>query len=326
MIHTETKNPLVSIIIVTYNSSKYVIETLESAKCQSYKNIELIVTDDCSIDNTIEICANWIQKNKDNFVNVELVSNETNTGIAANCNRGIAKAKGEWLKFIAGDDILMENCILDNLSFAEVNNDAKFITSKMQKIDEDSELMDFQDSIYNAYEEYYFNKPALKQIKIYARLPLFLNSPAFFIKKEAIISAGYFDEEFKIYDDICLIFKMNSINIKIFYLDKITVNYRIHTNAISRSCDSFIVNRRNEEQILIFKKYRQKHLNILNLIDLSVYYEMWLNYKFKGFLGYKAKNILHRFSFFYWHLKYLKLKLNLRQHLKNRVFKNVVLV
>ena len=60
-------NPLVSIIVITYNSSKYVLETLESAKAQTYQNIELIVTDDCSNDNTVEICRKWIEENKERF-------------------------------------------------------------------------------------------------------------------------------------------------------------------------------------------------------------------------------------------------------------------
>ncbi len=57
-------NPLVSIIVITYNSSKYVLETLESAKAQTYQNIELIVSDDGSTDNTIEICKIWIEKTR----------------------------------------------------------------------------------------------------------------------------------------------------------------------------------------------------------------------------------------------------------------------
>ena len=64
---------LVSIVVITYNSSHYVLETLESIKSQTYKNIELIVTDDCSSDDTIFLCQNWIEKNKSNFVRTSLL-------------------------------------------------------------------------------------------------------------------------------------------------------------------------------------------------------------------------------------------------------------
>jgi alpha-1,3-rhamnosyltransferase len=281
---------------------------LESAKAQSYKNIELIVTDDCSQDDTVRICRKWIEENITRFAHIELVSAEKNTGIAANCNRGAEKARGKWLKFIAGDDILMENCIEDNLSFANNNPDAKFITSKMHKINEDGILLNNEESIYEAYEKHYFSKPASQQQKIYARLPIFLNSPAFFIKKDVLINVGYFDDQFKIYDDICLIFRMHSINVRVFYNDAFTIKYRTHENAISRSTNHLINSRRNEEQLLIFKKYRIQHLNKLNLIDLAVYYETWLQFKFKGFFGHKALMFLLKLSGFYWYLKYLDLK------------------
>lgn len=55
------KNPLVSVIVITYNSSKYVLETLNSVAAQTYDNIELIISDDCSVDNTVEICRNWLK-------------------------------------------------------------------------------------------------------------------------------------------------------------------------------------------------------------------------------------------------------------------------
>lgn len=73
------KNPLVSIIVITYNSAKYVLETLESAKAQTYQNIKLIVSDDCSTDNKIEICRKWLEKNKGRFVRTELITVEQNT-------------------------------------------------------------------------------------------------------------------------------------------------------------------------------------------------------------------------------------------------------
>ena len=57
-------SPLISILVISYNSSKFIIDTLESIKKQSYNNIELIVSDDYSTDNTIELVTNWLKLNK----------------------------------------------------------------------------------------------------------------------------------------------------------------------------------------------------------------------------------------------------------------------
>ena len=66
--------PLVSVIVITYNSSDFVIEALESIKAQTYTSIELIITDDCSSDRTVDICMNWIEQNRTFFANVILVT------------------------------------------------------------------------------------------------------------------------------------------------------------------------------------------------------------------------------------------------------------
>ena len=60
-------NPLVSAVIITYNSAKYVIETLDSIKAQTYQNIELIVSDDCSTDETTTLVKEWLEKNGNRF-------------------------------------------------------------------------------------------------------------------------------------------------------------------------------------------------------------------------------------------------------------------
>ena len=57
---TSQSLPLVSVVVITYNSAKFVIETLESVKSQTYKNIELIISDDCSTDDTVERCRLWL--------------------------------------------------------------------------------------------------------------------------------------------------------------------------------------------------------------------------------------------------------------------------
>ena len=109
----KTNIPLVSVPVVIYNSAKTILETLESIKAQTYPNIELIISDDCSTDNTVALCRDWIDKNKERFIRVEIIVPDHNTGVAGNCNRAYAACEGEWIKSIAGDDLLMPNCILD---------------------------------------------------------------------------------------------------------------------------------------------------------------------------------------------------------------------
>ncbi len=70
-------------MVITYNSSKFVNETLESAKNQSYENIELIVSDDCSTDDTVEICKNCIERNMQRFTRTELLTVKKNTGTSS---------------------------------------------------------------------------------------------------------------------------------------------------------------------------------------------------------------------------------------------------
>ena len=65
-------NPLVSVIIITYNSAKYVSDALESVKSQSYDKIELIVADDGSKDETAKICEDWLIANDSRFAKAKL--------------------------------------------------------------------------------------------------------------------------------------------------------------------------------------------------------------------------------------------------------------
>lgn len=57
-------NPLVSIVVAAYNAESYIEETLDSCINQRYRNIEIIITDDCSGDNTLSVCTSWIEKQK----------------------------------------------------------------------------------------------------------------------------------------------------------------------------------------------------------------------------------------------------------------------
>ena len=126
------KNPLVSIPIVTYNSATYIIETLESVKNQTYQNIELIVSDDCSTDDTVAKCREWIEINKERFGRAEVLTAERNTGVSTNLNRAEAACKGEWVKFLDGDDLLLPTCVEDYIEYVSAHPEIIYLFSSFE--------------------------------------------------------------------------------------------------------------------------------------------------------------------------------------------------
>ena len=103
-----TKNyPLVTVICLNYNHSDFVIESLESIINQSYTNIEIIIVDDCSSDNSIFVIEKWIEKNKVN----SFIKNNVNIGNTKSFNSALKIANGDFIIDLAADDVLMPNCI-----------------------------------------------------------------------------------------------------------------------------------------------------------------------------------------------------------------------
>jgi len=118
---------LVSIIIPCYNCSDFIIETIESVMKQSYKELELIIIDDFSYDNTVEIINN-INDNR-----IRLFQNDKNYGAAVSRNRAIKKAKGKWIAFLDSDDIWLPDKLEKQLDFM-IENDYSFTCTNYEKI------------------------------------------------------------------------------------------------------------------------------------------------------------------------------------------------
>lgn len=229
-------DPLVSIIVITYNSAKYVLETLESAKAQTYKNIELIVSDDCSIDNTVDICRKWIRGNKKWFIRAELVTAQKNTGIPANCNRGVKTARGAWVKLIAGDDVLMENCITDNVNYVIQRGEIGIVFSKVNIYKNDFKV----ENIVSTYPGKYPTNFAGDKISSQDQFKMFLASywipaPTVFIKRHLIDKVGWFDERFPLVEDFPMWLKLTQNGYRFYFMDKVTAKYRRHDLSLSNS-------------------------------------------------------------------------------------------
>lgn len=225
--------PKISVIVLTYNSSNFIIETLESIKRQDYNDIELIITDDSSKDNTMEICRAWLKQNAARFVNTQLLNIVQNTGIPANCNRGISASTGEWIKLIAGDDILADDILSKYISILEDKPEIGVIHSDIQKFKDTFDRENFLISENRANLK--FNQKEIDpkhQFQILLREnPVY--APTVMIKRELYDKYGLYNEKYTLWEDRPMWLNLTSNGIKFYYIDYKTVFYRIHTNSIS---------------------------------------------------------------------------------------------
>lgn len=229
------EDPLVSIIVITYNSAKYVLETLESAKAQTYHNIELIISDDCSTDNTVEICREWLENNESRFVRTELITVEKNTGIPANCNRGVKAAIGEWVKLIAGDDAIYHNAISSFVKFVYKDSNIKFCYSDFDSYIENFTVDNLVTKI-NRKEK--LRRLGLLDSALQLRLIVrscIIPTPGTFLNKKEFEKVKFFDESYYFIEDWPTWYNVINRGYKFFFLDEKTYKYRIHGNSITQN-------------------------------------------------------------------------------------------
>ncbi len=229
----KTDNPLVSIIVVTYNSSRHILETLDSIKIQTYSNLELIISDDCSTDNTIQICKDWASENKHIHCinNIKIASTYQNSGITPNYNNGLKYAEGEWVKYIA-DDILVPNCIEEYVDYIS-QNEEKLVVSGITPFFENTRN---RTVIPNSK---WFEGNANKQLRTLLKRGTILAGPTIFIHRETLLSFGGFDEKYPFVEDYPLFLKFTKKNYRIGIIYKPLVNWRCTPTSVSNSSDRF---------------------------------------------------------------------------------------
>ena len=109
-------NDLVSVIMPSYNTGKYIGKSIESVINQTYSNWELIIVDDCSDDDTEEVVSVFKDER------IKCFKNAFNSGAAISRNRALREAKGRWIAFLDSDDIWKPTKLEKQLEFMQCNN------------------------------------------------------------------------------------------------------------------------------------------------------------------------------------------------------------
>lgn len=135
-----SKNPLVTLIVFTYNQEKYIQEAVKSALAQTYSPLEIIISDDSSSDSTFEKIKETVFSVSCHH-SIKLNCNPTNLGLAAHVNKILEKANGEIIAFAAGDDISLPDRIERTVALLTENPAASFVTFKAIKIDSSGKII-----------------------------------------------------------------------------------------------------------------------------------------------------------------------------------------
>lgn len=252
------KKPLVSVIVPAYNHEKFVSECIESILNQTYENIELIILNDGSKDDTAKLIRNYEIKCKKRFNRFVFIDKE-NEGICKTLNTGIKESKGEYICLLASDDIMDKNALSQLIEYFNKNKEVERVIS-------------------NFYIYYY--DLCKKEIN-YEKMPKWVdymnidtnkllkenimqnNITAFGMYKRIVFDKiGFFDENL-LFEDWDINLRVINNNIKLGYLSAPLFYYRKHLTNTSTSYENYKFMLKGYIQI-IDKIDKDKQINLKN--------------------------------------------------------------
>lgn len=224
---------LVSIIIQAYNSSATIEQTLNSVKEQTYPDIELIISDDKSSDDTVSICKEWLKENGHKFLRVKLIASDINTGISGSNNRALKEVTGQYACFLAADDCMTPDAAQEYVKYCEDNADTVPIARVELFSDDICDLSPVNNYCEECYKFALLEpKEQLKQLLIKNRI---VAPAASFYPIEVLKKCKGFDEAYRLMEDYPINLKILTKGFKFGLLDKKLIYYRISNNSVTGS-------------------------------------------------------------------------------------------
>lgn len=208
---------MISIVIANFNSEKYIKETLDSILAQTYTNFEVLIIDDVSTDNSLDIIHDYQKKD----VRIKLFKLKQNSGPAIARNLGIKNAKGNFLTFIDSDDLWDKIFLETSINFMEINK-YSFIFSSYRRTDENLNKL-YDDYIVPEKVNY---TDLLKSNRI-SCLTAFMDISS--------IGKMYMDETFKSHEDYSLWLNILKKVDYAYGIQEVLATYRIRNSSISRN-------------------------------------------------------------------------------------------
>ena len=225
------KEELVSVIMPAYNARKYIGMSIESVMVQTYKNVELVVVDDASTDNTLEIIRQYASVWRDR---IRISARQHNGGTAAALNDAIELAEGSYICWLSADDLYLDDMVESEVGYLKKNINYDAVFSRCGCIDENNQF--FGELPRSIYEE----PAATGMAGITSRLlhRNFWHGCSVLAKAECFKREERFNVAYKGAQDYDFWLRM-AADYDIGYLDKLNVLSREHSEQGSKkiNCD-----------------------------------------------------------------------------------------
>jgi hypothetical protein len=272
---------LVSVVVLNYNAGELLLNCIKSIKESIYKNLEIIVVDNISNDNSHEKC-------KEEFPEIKLIQNKKNLGYCGGNNVGIQVAKGKFIVILNPDTIVEPNWISELISAYDEYGEGLY-QPKILSLNE----KDIIQSTGNMLHVFGFGFARDKGNKVIDKTEEiekigYASGTCLFTSRELINRVGLLDEFLFLYhDDLDLGWRAAQIGINSYYVPKSKI-FHVESYSLKWSSKKFYWLERNRKYCLLthYSKETYEKMRIsLALVDLFV----WVFYFSKGFLGAKIK-------------------------------------
>ena len=266
---------MISIITTSYNYEEFIIETIKSIQAQTYSDWELIIVDDASCDNSVEVIKSFCEDKR-----IKLICHNKNKGLTQSVKTGLKYAKGDWIAFLESDDLWAENALEERVQAIKNNPQVGIIFNDVEEFGDKKAVLAVKNNIERnraRISKLNFPKNIFYDLNIENFL---LTFSAVMIKKETL--------------DVCpldtpidalldwWIFIHVSFNCNAFYINKKLTKWRQHKNSY------------------LFRRKKTKFKSV----NLEAYLDVWKTQKLGiKFLPFFLKTVIltvtKRFKFYY---------------------------
>jgi glycosyltransferase involved in cell wall biosynthesis len=271
------ERPLVSVICLCYNHARFVEDAIHSVRSQTYRNIQFIIVDDASQDNSAEVISRVVNDNPE----IIFISQKVNTGNCRAFNNGLSKAKGEFIIDLAADDILMPDRIEKGVEFfLNQSPNVGVLFSDAEWIDENGSHLYFHS------KRFPHHTIPTGDIYIHLIVKYFICSPTMMFRRSVIEYLGGYDETLA-YEDFDFWIRSSRV-FQYGYSPDVSVKKRVVEGSMSKTqfknsrqqwstyavcCKIMSLNRNPEEKRALGERIRYEIGVNLRMMNLSLVFQ-----------------------------------------------------